>query len=119
MPLRNPKQRNETAMEQRISAILHRFAKNSLLPAMDTKPRFAGIDIVKILACFFVVSVHFFRNCGFYNTPITPDFGTLAIYGRWLTFTCVPLFMITTGFLMKNKKLSGKYYLGITRVLCI
>lgn len=119
MPLRNPKQRNETAMEQRISAILHRFAKNSLLPALDTKPRFAGIDIVKILACFFVVSVHFFRNCGFYNTPITPDFGTLAIYGRWLTFTCVPLFMITTGFLMKNKKLSGKYYLGITRVLCI
>ena len=58
MPLRNPKQRNETAMEQRISAILHRFAKNSLLPAMDTKPRFAGIDIVKILKCLVNLSFH-------------------------------------------------------------
>lgn len=83
------------------------------------KPRFAGIDIVKIVACFFVVGVHFFRNSDFYSMPITKDFGTLAIYIRFLTFICVPLFMTTTGFLMKNKTLSGKYYLGIIRVLVI
>ena len=93
--------------------------KRTAVKSPAAKPRFAGIDIVKILACFFVVGVHFFRNSDFYNMPITKDFGTLAIYVRWLTFICVPLFMITTGFLMKNKTLSGKYYLGIIRVLVI
>ncbi len=106
-------------MEQRISAVLHRLAaKFTAIPA-NTKPRFTGIDIVKILACFLVVAVHFFRSSGFYTMTITEQVGTVAIYGRWIAFTCVPLFMITTGFLMKNKKLSGRYYLGILRVLCI
>lgn len=106
-------------MEQRISAVLHRLTARLLAVPEHTKPRFAGIDIIKILACFLVVAVHFFRSGGFYTMPITEHIGTVAIYGRWIAFTCVPLFMITTGFLMKNKKLSGKYYLGILRVLCI
>ena len=96
--------------------IVDQKAKAALPPP---KPRFAGIDIVKILACFLVVAVHFFRNSEFYSMPITPGISILAIYGRFFTFNCVPLFMITTGFLMKNKQLSGKYYLGILRVLCI
>ena len=107
-------------MEQVIESIMQRKKEEreaALSP--PPKPRFAGIDIVKILACFFVTAVHFFRNSGFYNMPITKDCGTFAIYIRWLTFTCVPLFMITTGFLMKNKKLSGRYYLGIIRVLVL
>lgn len=107
-------------MEQVIESIMQRKKEQreaALSP--PPKPRFAGIDIVKILACFFVTAVHFFRNSGFYNMPITKDCGTFAIYIRWLTFTCVPLFMITTGFLMKNKKLSGRYYLGIIRVLVL
>lgn len=105
-------------LEQRISAVIDRLsAQKATVP--NGKPRFAGIDIVKILACFLVVSVHFFRNSGFYTMPITRHVGTVAIYGRWLSFTCVPLFMITTGFLMKNKKLNGKYYLGALRVLFI
>lgn len=81
--------------------------------------RFAGIDIVKIVACFFVVAVHFFLNSGFYGEPITEDFGRGLIYIRWITFCCVPLFMITTGYLMKNKTFSGRYYCGIVRVLVI
>ena len=32
---------------------------------------------------------------------------------------CVPLFLITTGYLMKNKELNKKYYFGISRVLII
>ena len=85
--------------------IVDQKAKAALPPP---KPRFAGIDIVKILACFLVVAVHFFRNSDFYSMTITPGISILAIYGRFFTFNCVPLFMITTGFLMKNKQLSGK-----------
>ncbi|MBQ8922028.1 MAG: acyltransferase family protein [Oscillospiraceae bacterium] len=83
------------------------------------KPRYVGIDLVKILACMLVVCVHFFLYSGFYNQPITKDFGQAPIFMRWTAYCCVPLFMITTGYLMKNKTLSKKYYLGIIRVLVI
>lgn len=43
----------------------------------------------------------------------------IAVLFRTLFMICVPLFMITTGYLMKNKTLSRKYYLGINRVLII
>ncbi len=88
-------------------------------PAAAAKPHFVGIDIVKILALFLVVSVHFFLYSGFYSTPITTEFGQLEIYLRWFDYCCVPLFMITTGYLMKNKKLEKKYYLGVLRVLIL
>ncbi|MBQ5334579.1 MAG: acyltransferase family protein [Oscillospiraceae bacterium] len=92
-------------------------------PAVQTaapaKQRFVGIDIVKILACFLVVSVHFFLYSGFYSTPITEEFGQTGIYFRWIAYCCVPLFMITTGYLMKNKTLSKQYYFGALRVLIL
>lgn len=81
------------------------------------KQRFVGIDLVKILACFLVVCIHFFLYTGFYAEPISENFGQPQIYFRWVAFLCVPLFMITTGYLMKNKTMSGKYYTGIIRVL--
>lgn len=106
--------------------ILERYTEAALQPRpaahrrkRKEPKRFAGIDIVKILACFFVVAVHFFLNSGFYATPISEEFGRGQIYVRWITFCCVPLFMITTGYLMKNKTFSGKYYRGILRVLVI
>lgn len=94
-------------------------AAPAVLTAPPAKPRYVGIDLVKILACFLVVSIHFFLYSGFYSEPITEDFGQVAIYFRWAAYCCVPMFMITTGYLMKNKTLSGKYYLGILRVLII
>ncbi|MBR4200134.1 MAG: acyltransferase family protein [Oscillospiraceae bacterium] len=81
--------------------------------------RFAGIDIVKIAACFLVIAVHFFLHSGFYTTPISSEFGLPHIFMRYIAFNCVPLFMITTGYLMKNKTLSAHYYLGILRVLIL
>lgn len=93
--------------------------KNRTRSKSKNPVRFVGIDIIKILACFFVVAVHFFLNSGFYQAPITMEFGIKLIPVRWIAFCCVPLFMITTGYLMKNKTLSKKYYLGILRVLII
>lgn len=83
------------------------------------KQRMIGVDIVKLLAAFLVVCIHFFLYSGFYSTPITADFGLGAIYLRWVAYCCIPIFMITTGFLMKNKKLSAKYYLGLVRVIVL
>lgn len=87
--------------------------------AAPVKPYFAGIDIVKILAVFLVVSVHFFLYNGFYYEPLntTSAYGPIAF--RWLAYICVPLFMISTGYLMKNKTFSGKYYLGLIKIIVI
>ena len=83
------------------------------------KPYYAGIDIIKILAAFFVVSIHFFLYSGVYYTPIQSKEYIAPIAMRWLVYTCVPLFMIATGYLMKNKKFSGKYYLGLIKIIVI
>lgn len=41
----------------------------------------------------------------------------IAVVFRSLFMVCVPLFIITTGYLMRKKELSKKYYFGIKRVL--
>ena len=80
--------------------------------------RSSGIDIIKIFAAVLVVMVHFFMNTAFYSTiPIDGIEYLPSISVFWIAYTCVPLFMITTGYLMKNKTLSGKYYLGIIKVI--
>lgn len=81
------------------------------------KKRIINIDLVKTVAVISVISVHFFANTGFYDKSITGIDTYLMVFFRTLFMICVPLFMITTGYLMKNKKISKKYYIGIFRVL--
>jgi len=83
------------------------------------KTYYAGIDIVKILAVFMVVCIHTYLHDGMYYDSITGAKYILPVMCRWLSYTCVPLFMISTGYLMKNKKLSGKYYLGLVKIIVI
>lgn len=89
------------------------------VPSPTAKPYYAGIDIIKILAVFMVVSVHTYLHDGMYDVPIDSTKYILPLVLRWIAYTCVPLFMISTGYLMKNKKFSGKYYLGIIKILVI
>ena len=77
-----------------------------------------NIDLVKCVAVYLVLSVHFFANNGFYKIAITKDNFT-GIGFRTFFMICVPLFMVTTGYLMKNKELSKKYYYGVIRVIMI
>ncbi len=82
------------------------------------KKRNVNIDLIKCIAVFSVVSVHFFLNTNFYDITIKNSFEHyILIFFRTLFMICVPLFMIVTGYLMKNKELNKKYYFGILRVL--
>lgn len=83
------------------------------------KNRNINIDLVKCVAVFCVISVHFFLNNGFYDKEVVNLNMYLGVFFRTLFMICVPLFLITTGYLMNNKKISKKYYLGINRVLII
>lgn len=83
------------------------------------KKRNINIDLVKCVAVFSVISVHFFANVGLYKNLIVGNKMYIGVIFRTLFMICVPLFMLTTGYLMKNKILNKKYYFGVLRVLII
>lgn len=81
--------------------------------------RSINIDIVKALAVFCVVCVHFFLNSGFYNDDIERLMGFFGVSLRTALMVCVPLFLISTGYLMKNKTLAKSYYFGVIKTILI
>ena len=85
----------------------------------EKRERNYSLDIIRIVATFFVVAVHFFLHTGFYAQPVEGKRMFLMVCVRTLFMSCVPLFMLLTGYLMNKKKLSMKYYFGITKVISI
>lgn len=110
---------------------------------MDVKKlerRNSSMDLIRIVAVFSVLSVHFFLHNGFYSEHVE-GFGPIegiikyfttqdpsALHGpvmfvmvtmRTLFSICVPMFLILTGYLMTNKKLGKGYYKGIRKTLII
>ena len=75
-----------------------------------------GIDIIRIIAMMLVVVVHSTT----FNNWISSEVSIVNFFvgaGRFLAFTCVPLFIVLTGYLTKNKTPNAKYYKKIIRVL--
>lgn len=66
--------------------------------------RQSGLDIIKALAVFFVLAVHFFYNTHFYRTPLAGTDMGLQTFMRMTFLMCVPLFLILTGYLQANKE---------------
>ena len=102
--------------------------------------RNSSMDILRIVAAYTVLSVHFFLHNGFYSEPVQgmgPIEGIVsfittgnadAMHGPWMflavmmrTFfgVCVPLFMILTGYLMSKKELKKGYYTGIRKTVIV
>lgn len=102
--------------------------------------RNSTMDLIRIIAAYSVLSVHFFLHNGFYSENVEglgPIEGLIqfftsgdasALHGpimfvmvtmRTLFSVCVPLFLILTGYLMSHKQLSKGYYKGIRKTLII
>jgi surface polysaccharide O-acyltransferase-like enzyme len=79
--------------------------------------RIFGIDLLKTIAVIMVISVHFFLNNGFYDVNINGIGMFISIIFRWFFYICVPIFILVTGYLCKDKKLEKKYYKGLKKVL--
>lgn len=89
---------------------------------MDVKKleaRNSSLDIIRIVAVFTVVSVHFFLNNGFYYENVQGAPMYIMCLMRTLFSVCVPLFMLLTGYLMCHKTLSKGYYKGIRKTLVV
>lgn len=82
-----------------------------------TNKRIAGIDIVKTLAVFFVVCVHFFLNSKYYSAPVDSLNIVLQAYVRRIVLTAVPLFIMSTGFLEYKKLYTKGFYKKLLKVI--
>lgn len=76
-----------------------------------------SVGLIKIIAFFLVVTVHFFLNTEYYDAPLSGAGMFLMTNIRNLAMSCVPLFLIATGYLMSEKKLTKGYYRGILKTL--
>lgn len=78
-----------------------------------------GLDIVKSLAIFFVIGVHFFLNTYFYKTNLSSTSLFLQVCTQQLFLSCIPLFLISTGYLNDSTDVSIKYFKKIIPIICI
>lgn len=79
--------------------------------------RSCAADILRCLALFFVVSVHFFSYSGYYQTPIEGERMLVMTLMRSLFIVCVPLFLTLSGYLLRKKELSRKYYTRAFKII--
>ena len=81
------------------------------------KKRDLNADLIRCVAVFSVLSVHFLLRTGFYGVTVEgPQMFFMCVY-RSLFMVCVPLSMILTGYLMWQKTLGRRYYKGIIKTL--
>ncbi len=72
--------------------------------------RNVGADIIRCLAFFCVVSVHFLLNNEFYDNVVTGEKMQVMVLMRSFFIICVPLYMMLSGYLMRNKYPTVKYF---------
>lgn len=82
---------------------------------VSTKKRNINLDLIRVVAIFTVLSVHFFLQTGFYDEIVVGKRMFLMGTMRTLFMICVPLFLLLTGFLMNKKVASRKYYGGLKK----
>ena len=80
--------------------------------------RICGLDLIRVVAIFFVIAGHFlFVNTSYMKTPMHGVSMFLQNMMLSVFFVGVPLFMMLTGYLNINKTPTKKYYKGMIRVL--
>lgn len=79
--------------------------------------RVAELDIIRALAAIFVVSVHYLLNTNFYSMNLSGKGMIILTFLRNFLLTCVPLFLLATGYLNRNKEPNKEYYKGIIKVI--
>jgi len=75
-----------------------------------------NLDFVRAGAALFIVFSHFFDNTGLYEFDTAFPIKLASIGLRMIVGTCVAMFIMLTGYLCSEKKLSPRYYLGFVRI---
>lgn len=99
--------------------IYNNYCSNILYMGVIMGKRIYQIDSIKVFAIFSVVSVHFLLNSGFYDIDIESLLASIGTVLRLIFITAVPLFIMSTGFLMGEKTLDDTYVTKLGKVLLI
>lgn len=84
---------------------------------VKSKTRCFGLDVIRVFAVFFVISVHNFTNQYFYDMPLDSIGKFVLTFFRELFYICVPLFLLLTGYLNGKAKPNKKYFVKIIKIL--
>lgn len=82
-----------------------------------TRQREFGLDLTRAVAAALVLTVHFFMHSGFYDYPLQGVEMALASMVRMACMTCVPMFMMLTGWLCVDRRWSPGYYRKLLPIL--
>ena len=103
-------------MHEYIAGCIHAFSY-FIEKRGKMKQRNRNADLIRCVAVYSVLSVHFLLNSGFYSVEVQGTDMLLMCMVRSLFMVCVPLFMILSGYLMWHKKLSRNYYKGLGKTI--
>ena len=78
-----------------------------------------NLDLARSTAVVFVLFLHFVMGSGWYALPNVGFSAWVMNLCRSLFITCVPLFLLLSGYLCNSKRLSARYYLGLVRIYVI
>ena len=93
------------------------MSETKILKNNNSKTYNYGVDLIRIVAMFFVILVHSTTFYGF-NASQIDSFGLFLVgIGRYLSFSCVPLFIMLTGYLNSQKEPTFEYYIKIFKIL--
>lgn len=81
------------------------------------KKRDLNLDLIRAVAVFFTVGMHFMDNSGIYDLEIRGALPVLTAMLRMLFTACVPMFLMLTGWLCRGRTLSRRYYRSVVRIL--
>lgn len=78
-----------------------------------------NLDVLRILALVFIPCLHWFLYIGFYDKSLDEPIMYVSYFIRNLFLLGLPLFMLLTGYLQGNKKISisKSYFIKITKFL--
>ena len=76
-----------------------------------------GLDLVRVLAVILVITVHFFKNTLYYSTPIAGKNMHIQAIIRNFCMSCVPLFMILTGYLNNKKDYNKSFFKSLLNII--
>ena len=85
----------------------------------DMKERDSRIDVIRLVALASLITVHFIKNMELYRVIVIGRRWLFVCLLRQFGMCCIPLFLLITGYLMKEKVYSKGYYRKIIRTLVI
>lgn len=85
----------------------------------DKNQRSCNLDLLRIFAFLTVASIHFFWSGELYGQKVNTPYFLLPICIRNFSMICVPLFLMLSGYLLKDRTPSKRYYCKLFHVLGI